>query len=57
MPQIGEDETIPIGSSVSAKTGIQELARHPNKEIEAALQHAETQGWSVIESPRGHCWA
>jgi hypothetical protein len=32
------------------------MARHPNKEIEAALQYAEGLGWTVIESPRGHGW-
>lgn len=28
-------------------------SRHPNKEIEAALQEAEQQGW-VVETNRGH---
>ena len=30
--------------------------RHANKEIEAALQYAESLGWLVVESRRGHCW-
>jgi len=29
--------------------------RHPRKEIEAAIQYAEMQGWIVVEG-RGHCW-
>lgn len=29
--------------------------RHPKKEIEAAVQYAEAQGWIVVEG-RGHCW-
>jgi hypothetical protein len=29
---------------------------HPNKEIAAALQYAEDNGWSVVKSSRGHCW-
>src|SRR5947208_14644017 len=32
------------------------MARHPNKEIEAALQYARSKGWSVIKSLKGHCW-
>jgi hypothetical protein len=32
------------------------MARHPNKEIEAALKYARSQGWTVIKSLRGHCW-
>jgi hypothetical protein len=31
------------------------MARHPKKEIEAALEYARSQGWSVIKS-RCHCW-
>jgi hypothetical protein len=30
--------------------------RHPNKEIEAALQYAESEGWRVVQSRRGHNW-
>jgi hypothetical protein len=30
--------------------------RHSNKEIEAALQYAENRDWTIVESPRGHCW-
>lgn len=29
--------------------------RHPNKEIEAAVQHAEAHGWTWVPS-RGHAW-
>lgn len=29
--------------------------RHPNKEIEAAVQHAEDRGWTVTLST-GHAW-
>ena len=29
--------------------------RHPNKEIEAALGHAEAEGWKV-ELASGHAW-
>ncbi len=29
--------------------------RHPNKEIEAALEYAEANGWRV-EIGGGHCW-
>jgi len=29
--------------------------RHPNKEIEAALQYAEQNGW-IIEAVSGHAW-
>jgi 2-oxoglutarate dehydrogenase complex dehydrogenase (E1) component-like enzyme len=32
------------------------LARHPNKEIEAALQYAEDNGWQVIQASGGHNW-
>lgn len=32
------------------------MARHSNKEIEAALDYAREQGWDVIKSLRGHCW-
>ncbi len=32
------------------------MARHPNKEIEAALQYARDRGWTVIKSAKGHCW-
>jgi hypothetical protein len=30
-------------------------SRHPNKEIEAALQYAEARGWRVV-GKRGHAW-
>lgn len=30
--------------------------KHPNKEIEAALEHAENRGWS-IEKTKGHAHA
>lgn len=29
--------------------------RHPDKDIEAALTHAESYGWR-IEASAGHCW-
>ena len=29
--------------------------RHPNKEIELALQHAESEGWE-IKTSNGHAW-
>lgn len=29
--------------------------RHPNKEIEAAVQYAEKKGWTLRKS-RGHVW-
>lgn len=29
--------------------------RHPNKEIEAAVQYAEAEGWTLMLS-RGHAW-
>ncbi len=32
------------------------MAKHPDKEIEAALQHARGKGWSAIKSAKGHCW-
>ena len=32
------------------------MARHPNKEIQAALRFAKSKGWTVIQSARGHCW-
>ncbi len=32
------------------------MARHLNKEIEAALKYAREKGWTVITSPKGHCW-
>jgi hypothetical protein len=32
------------------------MARHPNKEIEAALKYAKGKGWSIIKSLKGHCW-
>lgn len=32
------------------------MARHPNKEIQAALNFAESEGWAVLKSPKGHCW-
>lgn len=33
-------------------------ARHPKKEVEAALQDAETAGWVVADRPghHGHAW-
>jgi hypothetical protein len=30
--------------------------RHPDKEIEAAIAHAEAHGWRVETSRRGHAW-
>ncbi|NYZ69633.1 hypothetical protein H0A36_26825 [Endozoicomonas sp. SM1973] len=30
--------------------------RHPQKEVEEALQFAEAQGWQVIERHNGHTW-
>lgn len=30
-------------------------ARHPNKEIEAAVCHAEEHGWSLVRQG-GHAW-
>jgi hypothetical protein len=30
-------------------------SKHPNKEIEAAVQHAEGKGWRVTSS-KGHAW-
>jgi hypothetical protein len=30
--------------------------RHPNKEIEAAVQYAEAHGWTCTLSKRGHAW-
>jgi hypothetical protein len=30
-------------------------SRHPNKEIEAAVQHAEDKGWRITSS-KGHAW-
>lgn len=32
------------------------MSRHPNKEIESALEHAREKGLTVVKSPRGHCW-
>jgi hypothetical protein len=32
------------------------MARHPNKEIEAAVAYAERQGWSW-HPVKGHAWA
>jgi len=32
------------------------MDRHPNKEINAALEYAASQGWIIIKSKRGHCW-
>jgi hypothetical protein len=32
------------------------MARHPNKEIEAAIQYAESNGWRVVQTPGGHNW-
>ncbi|RFF29562.1 hypothetical protein DZC52_12190 [Wenzhouxiangella sediminis] len=29
---------------------------HPNKEIEHAIRHAESQGWRIELSKGGHCW-
>jgi hypothetical protein len=31
------------------------MARHPNKEIEAAVAYAESRGWTLTPS-RGHAW-
>jgi hypothetical protein len=31
-------------------------SRHPKKEIEAVLRYAESRGWRVIQSKRGHRW-
>ena len=30
--------------------------RHPKKEVEAALREAETEGWIITISPKGHPW-
>ena len=32
------------------------MPRHPNKKIEAALKYAQSKGWTVVESARGHYW-
>ena len=32
------------------------MARHPKKEIEAALSYARSKSWTVIKSKKGHCW-
>jgi hypothetical protein len=32
------------------------MPRHPNKEIQAALEYAQRMGWTVIKSAKGHCW-
>jgi hypothetical protein len=32
------------------------VPRHPNKEINAALRYADSRGWTIVESVRGHCW-
>lgn len=31
-------------------------ARHPKKDVEAALQFAEANGWTVTPTTRGHRW-
>ncbi len=31
-------------------------SRHPDKEIELAVQYAEALGWSVKMSKKGHAW-
>lgn len=31
------------------------MAQHPNKEIQAAIEHAEEHGWR-IEKASGHAW-
>jgi len=32
-------------------------SKHPNKDIEAALQYAEEQGWTIQKSTgSAHCW-
>jgi hypothetical protein len=31
-------------------------SRHPNKEIESALQYAEAKGWRILQAKRGHNW-
>jgi hypothetical protein len=30
---------------------------HPNKHIEEAVAYAESKGWRVNMSKKGHCWA
>ncbi|OYV77072.1 MAG: hypothetical protein B7Z74_00115 [Deltaproteobacteria bacterium 21-66-5] len=32
------------------------MPRHPNKEFDAAWRYAESRGWTVIRSKKGHCW-
>lgn len=33
------------------------MADHPNKHIRAALNHAESEGWTIRKSgPRAHAW-
>jgi hypothetical protein len=32
-------------------------SRHPHKEIEQAVQYAESLGWSVKPCKKGHAWA
>lgn len=34
----------------------QQRKRHPHKEIEKVVQYAETLGWRVVLSKRGHAW-
>ena len=31
-------------------------SRHPNKEIQAALEYAASRGWHIEKSKRGHNW-
>jgi hypothetical protein len=30
--------------------------RHPNKHIAEAIKYAESRGWRVVPSKRGHSW-
>lgn len=32
------------------------MARHPNKEIDAAVEYALECGWELVKSKRGHIW-
>jgi hypothetical protein len=40
---------------IHCTSGNMARSRHPNKEIEAAVQHAEDKGWRVTSS-KGHAW-
>jgi hypothetical protein len=31
------------------------MQKHPNKEIQEAIQYAENRGWT-LKTSRGHCW-